>query len=485
MSTYIDFKLSKNEKDDFFGVLLSTQSKVVHKTVTRVSGNDSVFEFALSTPFSVSTATFTDSFSLNMNNELPYNSTNAQVAATISISGIKWNDTGTRFYVCDTANSRINQYTCSVVYDISTASLTTTFSTYEKEEEPRDVLFNTNGTKMFVLGSGGNYDQGVTAPQIVQYTLSTAFNISSATFSKRASIGSDTAVKGLTSNTAGSIFYVSGDTDNFTTAYTLSTPFDLVSVVYLAAYDHTSSAPSINGIAFNSAGTKLFAINNATNIIYEYPLNTGFNLVSVQPTNSNFLLRTNNINPKGITFNNNGSKMFITGDAGRFQIDGGEDETPYSHLPKTRNAIRFYEGYTYVFNISSSTLLVHNFSFSTTSDGTHAGGSAYTTGVTTSGTIGTGSATITIVVPKLGDSITPGSAVSGLFYFDNKHSKLGGSISTPEYKELLNLQFTNFSDNLLTRQQTKLQEDLFLGSFMASAKTSFSVVNGDLVINIT
>ena len=485
MSAYIDFKLSKKEKSDFFGVLLSTVPRTINKTVTRISGNDSVFEFSLATPYSTTTATFTDSFSLNMNNELAYNSTNAQTPATISISGIKWNATGTIFFVCDTANSRINQYNCSVAYDISTASYSTTFSTYVKESQPRDVLFNTAGTTMFVLGSGGNYDQGITAPQIVQYTLSTGFDISTATFSKRATVGTDTAVKGLTSNTSGSVFYVSGDTDNFTTAYTLSTPFDVGSVVFLAAYDHTSSAPNINGIAFNSAGTKLFAINNATNTIYEYPLNTGFNLVSVQPTNANFLLRTNNINPKGITFNNNGTKMFITGDAGRFQIDGGDDENPYSHLPKTRNRIRFYEGYTYVFNVSDSSLLAHNFSFSTTSDGTHAGGSAYTTGVTTSGTIGTGGATVTIVVPKLDDSIVPGSAVTDLFYFDNKHSKLGGSISTPEHKEELKLTTTNFVDNVLTRKQTKLQEDVFLGSFMAHAGTSFSVVNGDLVINIT
>lgn len=485
MSQYIDFKLSKKEKDDFFGVLLSTESKTVHKTVTRVSGNDSVFEFSLSTPYSTSTATFTDSFSLNMNNELAYNSSNAQTPATISISGIKWNATGTRFYVCDTANSRINQYNCSVAYDISTASYSTTFSTYVKESQPRDVLFNTAGTTMFVLGSGGNYDQAISAPQIVQYTLSTGFDISTATFSKRATVGTDTAVRGLTSNTSGSIFYVSGDTDNFTTSYTLSTPFDVGSVVFLAAYDHTSSAPNINGIAFNSAGTKLFAINNATNTIYEYPLNTGFNLVSVQPTNANFLLRTNNINPKGITFNSTGTKMYITGDAGRFQIDGGDDENPYTHLPKTRNTIRFYEGYTYVFDVSDSSLLVHNFSFSTTSDGTHAGGSAYTTGVTTSGTIGNAGATVTIVVPKLTDSITPGSAVAGLFYFDNKHSKLGGSITTPEYKEQLKIIYTNFVDNILTRQQSKLQEDFFISSYILNSGTAFSVVNGDLVIDIT
>jgi len=485
MSAYIDFKLSKKEKSDFFGVLLSTVPRTINKTVTRISGNDSVFEFSLATPYSTTTATFTDSFSLNMNNELAYNSSNAATPATISISGIKWNVTGTRFFVCDTANSRINQYDCTVAFDISTASYTSTFSTYVKESQPRDLLFSTDGLKMFVLGSGGNYDQAITAPQIVQYTLSTAFTISTATFSKRASVGTDTAVKSLTSNTTGSVFYVSGDTDNLTTSYTLSTPFDLVSVVYLAAYDHTSSAASLFGTTFNATGTKLFAINNVSNTIYEYPINTAFNLVSVQPTNANFLLRTNNINPKGITFNSTGTKMFITGDAGRFQIDAGEDETPYSHLPKARNAMKFYEGYTYVFNISSSTLLLHNFSFSTTSDGTHAGGSAYTTGVTTSGTIGTGGATVTIVVPKLDDSIVPGSAVADLFYFDNKHSKLGGSISTPEHKEELKLITTNFVDNILTRKQTKLQEDVFLGSFMAHAGTSFSVVNGDLVINIT
>jgi len=485
MSQYIDFKLSKKEKDDFFGVLLSTESKTVHRTVTRVSGNDSVFEFSLSTPYSTSTATFTDSFSLNMNNELAYNSSNAQTPATISISGIKWNSSGSRFYVCDTANSRINQYNCSVAYDISTASYSNTFSTYLKETQPRDLLFNTAGTTMLVLGTGGNYDQGISAPQIVQYTLSAAFDISTATFSKRSSVGTSTTVRSLNSNPAGTIFYVSDDTDNFTTSYTISTPFDVASVVYLAAYDHTSTAPNLTGITFNATGTKLYAINNATNTIYEYPLNTGFNLVSTQPTNANFLIRTNNINPKSITFNNNGTKMYITGDAGIFQIDGGEDENPYTHLTKTRNSLRFYEGYTYIFDVSSSTLLIHNFSFSTTSDGTHSGGSAYTTGVTTSGTIGNINAKVTIVVPKQSDSVIPGSAVSGLFYFDNKHSKLGGSISTPEYKEQLKILYTNFVDNITTRQQSKLQEDLFISSYILNSGTNFSVVNGDLIINIT
>lgn len=485
MSTYANFKLSKKEKDDFYGILLSTDSKTIFKTLTRVSGNDSVFEFSLSTAFNTTTATFTDSFSLNQSNELAYNSSNYSTAANISVSGIKFNTDGTKFYVCDSANSRINQYNCTTAYDVSTASYFTTFSTYAKEITPRDLIFNSAGTTMIVLGAGGNYDQGISAPQLVQYTLSTAFNISTATFSKRASLTSSYPdVKGLISNVAGTVFYVSDDTNNLTSAYTISTAFDLASVVALASYDHTSTASTIRGIALNAAGTKLYALNNATNLVYEYPLNTAFNIVSTQPSTANFSIRTNNINPRGITFNPAGTKMFITGDAGIFQIDGGDDETPYTHLARTRNAIRMYEGFTYVFDVSSSTLLNHNLSFSTTSNGTHAGGSAYTTGVTSSGTIGNSGATVTIVIPKNPDSITPGSAVANLFYFDNKHSKLGGSISTPEYKEILKVISTNFVDNILTRQQSKLQEDVFQASYLLSANTQFSVVNGDLVINI-
>jgi len=79
------------------------------------------------------------------------------------------------------------------------------------------------------------------------------------------------------------------------------------------------------------------------------------------------------------------------------------------------------EGGVYTFDQSDSSNSGHPLRFSTTSDGTHGGGSAYTTGVVVSGTPGSSGAKTVITVA--------GSAPT-LYYYCANHSGMGGQANT-------------------------------------------------------
>jgi len=98
------------------------------------------------------------------------------------------------------------------------------------------------------------------------------------------------------------------------------------------------------------------------------------------------------------------------GAGNRYYIDGVLQET-----------VNLAEGYTYKFDVSDSSMGPHPFKFSTTSNGTHSGGSEYTTGVTTSGTTGQTDAYVQIAVA---------ASAPQLYYYCQYHSGMGGSANT-------------------------------------------------------
>ena len=74
----------------------------------------------------------------------------------------------------------VYEYTLSTNFDVSTASYSQSFSAAAQENELRGIAFNNDGTKMFLVGEAGD--------DVNEYTLSTAFDVSTATYSQNFSI---------------------------------------------------------------------------------------------------------------------------------------------------------------------------------------------------------------------------------------------------------------------------------------------------------
>jgi 6-phosphogluconolactonase (cycloisomerase 2 family) len=231
---------------------------------------------------------------------------------------------GTKLYTTSATNNAVYQYTLSTAYDISTASYdSVSLSIVGQQDDAYAITFKPDGTIMYIT------DVGAT-DSVFQYTLSTAWDLSTASYaSKSFSFGSqDTFPEGISFNADGTKMYMIGRTGDAVYQYTLSTAYD----VSTASYDSVSFSVASQdatpfGLEFNSSGTKMYVLGSAGTSIYQYSLSTAFDISSASYDSISYDYTSVASTVYDFTFNNTGSKLYIMSNTSAFELDSVSSAT--------------------------------------------------------------------------------------------------------------------------------------------------------------
>jgi sugar lactone lactonase YvrE len=299
-----------------------------------VNANATNYEFFDEKPISYSSANLTPSatgdgtFTNSAANTTYYdvanatydNVSNAQYTQANGAYSTIFNNNGTKAYAtAHNSSGDIYQYSLSTAYDVSTNTYDNKTYSFSQFTYPTASRFNGDGTKLYTVAWNGS----ASSSRIWQYSLSTAYDISTASYdSVNLNLTAHNFAWGFTFNNDGSKVFVSivdgGATGGRIAEYSLSTNYDLSTAGSQTLYVLSGTGWANYGIEFNNDGTKLFVNNNddaPTKGPHIFTLSTAYDISTVSYTNTSADVTTlfgGTTGAADITFNNNGSKMYIS-----------------------------------------------------------------------------------------------------------------------------------------------------------------------------
>ena len=188
-----------------------------------------VNEFTLTTACDVSTASFVDTFSIDNQEKYP--------------KGIAFSNSGKKMFIVGTEGDDVNEYTLDIAWDISSASFVDSFSVSSQETSPTGLTFSSSGKKMFTVGTQDD--------EVNEYTLATAWDASSASYVNTLSVASqDVDPEGITFSNSGKKMFIVGTDGDDVNEYTLDTAWDISSASFVDSFSVSSQENKPRGIAW-------------------------------------------------------------------------------------------------------------------------------------------------------------------------------------------------------------------------------------------
>ena len=239
---------------------------------------------------------------------------------TEHLRGITFKPDGSRMYVtADETNPAVIEYSLSVPFDISTATKTSTTPLLEAGganiDKPHAIEFKPNGKVMYVIHSQS------TKVGVEQYNLTTAWDTTGLSYDTRLSIvkikdndEADVQIRAITFKTDGTRVYIALRDYGRVIQYDLSTPWDISSATNEVESNlFTGEEDNIRNIQFSSDGTFMYLGGNGGDDINKYKLPTAWDVSTITHVTS-YSISSQTEEMRGFKFTSNFTKLYVTGD---------------------------------------------------------------------------------------------------------------------------------------------------------------------------
>ncbi len=230
-------------------------------------------------------------------------------------TGVLFNPDGTKMYITGIIQNQIFMYNLTTPFTVTTATYASKTCDLEGEHDALAFRFNSNGTAIFVLDTKAT-------ETIDKYSLTTPYDISTCSLVS----GSPQDFEGglemrsfAFSNDGQKIFIFDADGNSSKHSikqYSLSSAFDLSNPILTTDYiGHNGDLASIEafsqGLEFSSDGSKMFITGNKEDTILEFSLSNPFDLTATVIYEGEHII-DEVVSLGGITFSSDGSKMIVT-----------------------------------------------------------------------------------------------------------------------------------------------------------------------------
>ena len=236
-----------------------------------------IFEYALSTPFTVSSASY------STGEDCDYTS----IGDTLRSQDLKFSSDGTAVFVAS-RDVGIFRFSLTTPYDVSTCDVAAR-ETHTVKAQVRSIVFNGNGSKLFILNQIG------TLYEVNEYSLSNPYNLNGMILSKTATnFGGnflrdlDSFAQGLGFSHDGSKMFYTGNNQSKVHEFTLNPPYNISNATLEGSYDVSENDEGTKGITFSSNGLKMYLADFVSgNHVSEYSLTCSFGVITcIDPTSS-------------------------------------------------------------------------------------------------------------------------------------------------------------------------------------------------------